>query len=64
MAHGMHGWKVTRVKGMGNDNRKEDVSKTLQSNLSALRFSLNKEDMLFFYMNPSWCRSVAEFRIT
>lgn len=63
MAHGMHGWKVTRVKGMGNDNRKEDVSKTLQSNLSALRFSLNKKDkFVFFY--TSWCRSVAEFRIT
>lgn len=43
MVHGRHGWKVTERKVMGNDNKKEDISKTLHSNLSALMFSINTE---------------------
>lgn len=37
------GEKVKEKKVMGNDNRKEDISNTLQSNFSVLMFYINRK---------------------
>lgn len=57
MVHGRHGWRVADMKVMRDDNRKEDISKTRQSDRSALSFGINRT-----VFNKSRCRLV-EFRI-